>query len=458
MLLLNRLLQFLCLIWTEKHGSERVEDVTSLTCAGRYLPLSPLNHVSHHLLPGNTSLHFAAERGRLEVVQLLHEAGAIEALNNDCMTPLSLACNSCQDRVVTWLIGRRDRSRSEVIDALELLGATYANLPSRPDTEKAYRLISAAMQERFLSSGDAIHKALACPPIRAYSYRIECQTPEDLAAIKYSSITIRQEGLIIRERILGAGNRLVPDHVRSLASFLAEERCYLESVELLKHAAKIATTNGAFVLGDLNRIAQLLVLTTQSNTPPAFKEVEQTFRYILDEVKKLMKKTTGAEGVIDKGVRELCDKSNHATLALIFVTQRLHLSQEEERTQQDLVQTFLSLTPPTLGGGTLLHLAVSGNSEMEAQENLAFSSLEITQRLLSSGANVHAQDDKGNTPLHVVAALAPDRNNRTTSSNQIAIIRALLLSGACSTAVNKLGQTAVDVTSCPEVRVAFGPE
>lgn len=52
------------------------------------------------------------------------------------MTPLLAAAERCQEDVVEYILSHRGTSRQEQIDALELLGGSFANDKQRYDIEK----------------------------------------------------------------------------------------------------------------------------------------------------------------------------------------------------------------------------------------------------------------------------------------------------------------------------------
>lgn len=154
---------------------------------------------------GGTALHFAAETGGLEVLKCLLEHGARFLKNSVGMTPLISAAERTKANIVEYVVSTDLVSRMEKIDALELLGASYANDKDNYSWERALYYLTWAMRERFREGLIPVRKKVIAP-IEAYDNRVECQTLDELDSIRTSLCAIHMEGLIIRERILGTHN------------------------------------------------------------------------------------------------------------------------------------------------------------------------------------------------------------------------------------------------------------
>ena len=94
---------------------------------------------------GATALHFASETGYLSVVQALVELGHADPLkkNNTGLTPLMAAAEHCQIPVFDYLFQKCSNllSKEEKIDALELLGASFANDKDHHNIELCYEYL-----------------------------------------------------------------------------------------------------------------------------------------------------------------------------------------------------------------------------------------------------------------------------------------------------------------------------
>lgn len=90
-------------------------------------------------LCGATALHFSAECGHLPVVKELLKYNAKLTRNENNMTPLLSAAERTRADVVEFLIDLPQISKMERIEALELLGASYANDKDNYCLESAYK-------------------------------------------------------------------------------------------------------------------------------------------------------------------------------------------------------------------------------------------------------------------------------------------------------------------------------
>lgn len=80
-----------------------------------------------YIFSGNTALHDCAESGSLEIMKLLLERGAVMEKDSYGMTPLMAASVAGFHNVVDYIIQLPQCTRTERVEALELLGATYVD-------------------------------------------------------------------------------------------------------------------------------------------------------------------------------------------------------------------------------------------------------------------------------------------------------------------------------------------
>ena len=79
------------------------------------------------------------------------ENGAKITVNEQGMSPLLCAAERTKADVVEYLLTRREFSREERIDSLELLGASFANDKDSYNLEKAYLYLYRAMKVFIIS-------------------------------------------------------------------------------------------------------------------------------------------------------------------------------------------------------------------------------------------------------------------------------------------------------------------
>lgn len=99
-------------------------------------------------LCGATALHFATECGHVSVVKELLKYNAIFSSNDSGITPIKAAAERTRQEVVEYLVEHPDISKEEQIEALELLGASYANDKENYDIIKAYKYLHRSMKLR----------------------------------------------------------------------------------------------------------------------------------------------------------------------------------------------------------------------------------------------------------------------------------------------------------------------
>lgn len=99
-------------------------------------------------LCGATALHFASECGYVKVVKELLKYNAKFCSNDAGMTPIRAAAERTRNDIVEFLLDRSEVSLEEKIEALELLGASYANDKENYDIIKAYNYMHMSMKLR----------------------------------------------------------------------------------------------------------------------------------------------------------------------------------------------------------------------------------------------------------------------------------------------------------------------
>lgn len=80
-----------------------------------------------------------------------------------------------------------------------------------------------AMLLRYEDSDNVLRKPFV-EPVPSYDNWIECQTIQDLQAIRLNHNSIHMEGLTIRERILGTAYPDLPQHIVYRGAILADQR------------------------------------------------------------------------------------------------------------------------------------------------------------------------------------------------------------------------------------------
>ncbi len=202
---------------------------------------------------GATALHFSAEAGHVTVVEELLHAGARMTESEHNMTPILAAADKCQRDTVEYLLTRPEITRSQRVDALELLGASIANDKDCYDLSAAHAYLLRAMRERC----DDLPKPDDLSVTEAYGGRRECRTVEEVEALAEDADGLHMEGLSVRERVLGADNPEVPQPIVYRGAVFADSANFDRCIALWRRAVKlkrdIPKASGVGVAKDLLR-------------------------------------------------------------------------------------------------------------------------------------------------------------------------------------------------------------
>ena len=382
---------------------------------------------------GNTALHDAAHRGRLEIVSQLLVLGASQLPNNQGLTPLLYACHYCSIEIVEYLIKRPECTKEKRIDALELLGASIANDGSR-DIKKAFSYMKRGMEERY---EDLAHPLLKkkTEPVEAYQNRKESQTLEELALLEGDDHAIGMEGLIIRERILGPDNPAVLYNIRYRGFVLAKSGQYELCFGLWQRGMEKSMNNDVSIIKDLEHYTRVLGKMVQKRKPLRPNFIEDAFELLVAASEKRTEKLQeGSES-------EEQEKTLYYALYLLMIYTKVKV---QNANMTDLLQRFLRLNPCCSDGNTLLHLAAWHETpikEDNVRSVFKLPCVETMKLILHAGCNVNAVNTEGNTPLHLAVKFKPE-------PEEVEILREMLLLllhiGADPNLENENGQTPLD--------------
>lgn len=402
---------------------------------------------------GATALHFAAECGHTNIVCELLKYGAQMIKNVSGMTPLITAAERTRAEVVEYLVQRREVTKEEIIDAYELLGASYANDKDNYCLTKAYMYLYKAMELRYSDIDNIVYKQLGSI-VKAYENWKECETLEKLETIKDNSNAIHMESLAIRERILGLHNPELPHPIVFRGAIFADNARFDRCIDLWLHALKLRQLNDISIVTDLLRFAQVFSQMIHVGVDLDISQVINVLEASVTELNRNKAKIQNPDSKddIDQCVEELESNITTTLYILTILTKLMTLNgnrcDELDLTQaHHLVHKLCALRVCLKDGQTLLHLAVNAETPVDdfhTNDVCKFPCAATAQLLIRCGADINAMDNERNTPLHVIVGYSKAISDFATLHS---IIIDLIEAGAHMDTVNNRGYTPYDAVT-----------
>ncbi|XP_052453780.1 protein fem-1 homolog B [Carassius gibelio] len=392
---------------------------------------------------GATALHFAAEAGHLDIVKELVRCQAAMVVNGHGMSPLKVAAESCKADVVELLLSHVDCDVHSRIEALELLGASFANDRENYDILKTYHYLYLAMLERFRDPGRVIAKELPSPVV-AYGGRAECRNLQDLEAIRHDRDALHMEGLMIRERILGADNIDVSHPIIYRGAVYADNMEFEQCIKLWLHALHLRQKGNRNTHKDLLRFAQVFSQMVHLKEPVRASDVEHVLRASVLEIRRSMERLQTTTDAELQAATDSYESNLFTFLYLVCISTKTQCGEEERARINKQIYDLIRLDPRSREGSTLLHLAASSSTPVDdfhTNDVCSFPNAQVTKLLIECGAQVNAVDHEGNSPLHLIV-----QYNRPISDflTLHAIIISLVEAGAHTDMTNKQKKTPLD--------------
>ncbi|KAH9495111.1 Protein fem-1 B [Bulinus truncatus] len=399
---------------------------------------------------GATSIHFAAECGHLDVVKELIHFGASMLKNDLGMTPLMVAAECGKEEIVHYFLKQPECSRQMRIEALELLGSSFANDKETYDLHKTYEYLKEAMTLRMIdnrnqnltvSKFETIPKDFY-PPVPAYGNHIECKTMKDLEAIKGNRDALHMEALTIRERILGPNNPEIPHPVIFRGAVFADHGRFDRCISLWMHAMVLRQTNNRSINKDLLRFSQVFSQMVTLKAELSYVDVELVLQHGLQEL-ELFLKSSAAESACEfkSTALEMYQSNILSMIYLITIASKVVNSDTESKNLHRIVYSFLKLKPCLKNGYSPLHIILDPGicvDDFHVNNIVIFPDKTLLSMFLTCGADIDALDSSRNSPLHIItnAKLTDIQENLRQE-----IIQELLIRGAHSDIANTKNQT-----------------
>ncbi|XP_040581893.1 protein fem-1 homolog B isoform X1 [Lepeophtheirus salmonis] len=385
---------------------------------------------------GATALYFACQEGHLEIVKVIMarmNPSSIQA-NKLGMTPIKAAAERCRASVVEHFIDNLDISYDDKIDAIELLGASFANDKECYDHLKSLHYIRRALE---LRESENILKENLSEPISAYGNFSEIQSSSELRVMQNDEYRLQMEGLIMRERILGTSNLDVCHPIIYRGAMLADGFMLDKCILLWLHALRIEKSNKEGISMNLFHFVQLFCQMIRFNLKFDLEDFQEVLEACADEIE------------LGTSLDQSVEANMKIMVYLMILLNHIESSITEEQyfIYMKTIHRLIKIEPRTECGGSLLHLAADGKhlvTSLNTFNLIQLPSSSVTKMLLKAGSNPEIKDNNGNTPLHHIAEYERHVSDFLTIYN---IITSLLFHGAHIDAVNKLGKTPLDNSS-----------
>ncbi|XP_055538273.1 protein fem-1 homolog B isoform X2 [Wyeomyia smithii] len=384
---------------------------------------------------GATALHYAAECGHVDVCTILLDYGAVFKRNEYGMTPVICAAERTREPVVQLFVNRPNLlTREEQIDALELIGASFANDKDNYSLVKAFHYLISAMELRFEDSENIIRKPIL-PSVPAYEYWIECQTMQDLQAIRYNHNSLHMESLTIRERILGRHCPEVAHSIVFRGAVCADNGRFDRCESLWLHAMRLKQQNAFSIQRDLLRFAQLFSQMLSINVTLRFSNVVDVLSACVSELAlNQLKLADPGPKDIPEVIAEEYELNIVTVLYLITIITKLLKLKSIEVTEENLMDVYRlvyklnQMSVRLRDDQSLLHLSVNGVTPVDdfhTDDICRFPCVDTVKLLLKCGASVAVVDADRNTPLHTLCSTLQTAIIRMSDSDVKGVVKDL---------------------------------
>ena len=185
--------------------------------------------------------------------------------------------------------------------------------------ERVYYYLHWAMTERHKDPNN-IYLKKTLPPNPAYLNRIECQTLQELEAIKDNPEALNLEGLIVRERILGPMNPEVANFIIYRGAMFADYNRFDRCLQLWLYSLHLRRSSFVAIKEDLLRFVRVFSQMYYNGLEIPFDALYQVLQFALVELKKNNQSLFNTtEKSMKEGLQNELDDNIHNMLYLLVI-------------------------------------------------------------------------------------------------------------------------------------------
>ena len=350
---------------------------------------------------GSTALDYAIDDGTVETVRQLALHGAdLKVPSSSGLSLVMMAAERAKIDVFHFLMEFKqddiELDPLERIDALELLGASLGNDREHEDLHRAYAYLLKAWEERLELLEIRTKPESSQRIIDAYGPNCECQTLEQLRSIRNDHYQLQMECLKIRERLLGPGNPDLPPHVLYRGAVFADNGDFSSCLRLWRHVLRLREGNPV-PSAEILRFIRVFWQMLRVKKTIEFEDFFHVFEISAAKLKSVEK----------EGDEEEKRTSIIYFLCFLFIYLKFKpgLKEEENARVMKVLFEVIKADYRLSDGSALLHLTVNQEVRMDdVDQIMRLPNADLTELLLSAGANPTALDGARNTPLHLIVA------------------------------------------------------
>ena len=249
--------------------------------------------------------------------------------------------------------------------------------------------------------------------------------------------------LIIRERILGTNSPLVLPQMRDAALYFMRSNLH-HFLFLLRNVIKIALNCNLTILPFLQLVISRLRYIWSDDLVKDDILVKTFDQIVIASEHEIHRK------MMEKEKDPKCQVDICYLRDLVWMISKLNCSKVGKLScVSPFLKTLCKLNPRNRSGKSLLHMFAI----FHCTDHCNVSYTDATKLLLNAGFNVNSTDSNGNTALHRIACISPDRYTNRIHIRITDMLQVLIDEGAHHDFVNNDGKTPMDLAETDEVRM-----